>query len=75
MHLVQPAVGTYSLSSTESPIVVTVSNQLSRPVTVRVVVTPVNSTVGFSAPAYTSADHPGAQHRDRPDPDPRRAAG
>jgi hypothetical protein len=58
VHLVQPAVGTYSLSSTESPIVVTVSNQLSRPVTVRVVVTPVNSTVGFSAPDYTSETIP-----------------
>jgi hypothetical protein len=58
VHLVQPAVGTYSLSSTESPIVVTVSNQLSKPVTVRVVVTPVNSTVGFSAPAYTSETIP-----------------
>jgi hypothetical protein len=55
---VQPAVGTYSLSSTEAPLVVTVSNQLSRPVTVRVVVTPVNSSVGFSAPDYTSATIP-----------------
>lgn len=52
VHLVQPADGTYSLSSTQSPIVVTVANQLSKPVTVRVVVTPVNSAVGFSAPAY-----------------------
>ena len=58
VHLVQPAVGTYSLSSTKSPIVVTVANQLSRPVTVRVVVTPVNSTVGFSAPPYTTATIP-----------------
>ena len=58
VHLVQPAVGTYSLSSTQSPIVVTVSNQLSRPVTVRVVVTPVNSTVGFSAPDYTTETIP-----------------
>lgn len=58
VHLVQPAVGTYSLSSTQAPIVVTVSNQLSRPVTVRVVVTPVNSTVGFSAPAYISQTIP-----------------
>lgn len=58
VHLVQPAVGTYSLSSTQAPIVVTVSNQLSRPVTVRVVVTPVNSTVGFSAPPYTSQTIP-----------------
>ena len=58
VHLVQPADGTYSLSSTKSPIVVTVANQLSKPVTVRVVVTPVNSTVGFSAPAYTTATIP-----------------
>jgi hypothetical protein len=58
VHLVQPADGTYSLSSTQSPIVVTVSNQLSKPVTVRVVVTPVNSTVGFSAPAYLTQTIP-----------------
>jgi Family of unknown function (DUF6049) len=58
VHLVQPAVGTYSLSSTKSPIVVTVANRLSKPVTVRVVVTPVNSTVGFSAPAYTTVTIP-----------------
>src|SRR6185503_12824735 len=58
VHLVQPADGTYSLSSTQSPIVVTVANQLSKPVTVRVVVTPVNSTVGFSAPAYLTQTIP-----------------
>jgi hypothetical protein len=58
VHLVQPADGTYSLSSTKSPIVVTVANQLSKPVTVRVVVTPVNSSVGFSAPAYVSQTIP-----------------
>jgi hypothetical protein len=58
VHLVQPADGTYSLSSTKSPIVVTVANQLSKPVTVRVVVTPVNSTVGFSAPAYLTQTIP-----------------
>ena len=58
VHLVQPAVGTYSLSSTQAPIVVTVSNQLAKPVTVRVVVTPVNSVVGFSAPAYTTETIP-----------------
>ncbi|HET6210739.1 MAG TPA: hypothetical protein VFD94_10175, partial [Jatrophihabitans sp.] len=40
VHLVRPAVGTYSLSSSDSPVVVTVSNQLPRPVTVLVSVTP-----------------------------------
>ncbi|HEU5269154.1 MAG TPA: hypothetical protein VFU36_04455, partial [Jatrophihabitans sp.] len=58
VHLVQPADGTYSLSSTQSPIVVTVANQLRKPVTVRVVVTPVNSSVGFSAPAYLTETIP-----------------
>lgn len=53
VHLVTPATGTYSLSSSNSPIVVTVSNQLSKPVTVRVVVTPTDSGVGFSAPPVT----------------------
>jgi uncharacterized protein len=50
VHLVQPAVGTYSLSSSDSPVVVTVSNQLPRPVTVRVSVSPANGVVGFRAP-------------------------
>lgn len=49
VHLVRPAVGTYSLSSSNSPIVVTVSNQLSKPVTVRVLVMPADSGIGFSA--------------------------
>ena len=39
-------------------VAILVSNQLSRPVTVRVVVTPVNSVVGFSAPAYISQTIP-----------------
>ena len=50
MHLVQPAVGTYSLSSSDSPVVVTVSNELPRPVTVQVTVAPANGVVGFRAP-------------------------
>jgi len=49
VHLVQPAVGTYSLSSVDSPVVVTVSNELSRPVTVQVSVAPSNGAVGFRA--------------------------
>ncbi|MDQ1739742.1 MAG: hypothetical protein QOE53_1394, partial [Pseudonocardiales bacterium] len=49
VHLVQPAVGTYSLSSANSPVVVTVSNELPRPVTVRVSVAPANGVVGFRA--------------------------
>jgi hypothetical protein len=50
VHLVQPAVGTYSLSSSDSPVVVTVSNELPRPVTVQVSVSPANGVVGFRAP-------------------------
>ncbi|MEO7263182.1 MAG: hypothetical protein ABI047_18305 [Jatrophihabitantaceae bacterium] len=50
VHLVQPADGTYSLSSSDSPVVVTVSNQLPRPVTVQVTVSPANGVVGFRAP-------------------------
>jgi hypothetical protein len=50
VFLVQPADGTYSLSSSDSPVVVTVSNQLPRPVTVQVRVTPANGVVGFRAP-------------------------
>jgi hypothetical protein len=49
VHLVQPAVGTYSLSSANSPVVVTVANALPRPVTVRVSVLPANGVVGFRA--------------------------
>lgn len=51
VHLVQPAVGTYSLSSSDSPVVVTVSNQLSRAVTVQVAVAPARGVLGFRAPA------------------------
>ena len=51
MHLVKPAVGTYSLSSSDSPIVVTVSNELTRAVTVRVSVQPAPGVLGFTAPA------------------------
>jgi hypothetical protein len=50
VHLVQPAVGTYSLSSSDSPVVVTVSNELPRAVTVQVSVSPANGVVGFRAP-------------------------
>ncbi|MGI8665153.1 MAG: hypothetical protein ACR2N4_03860 [Jatrophihabitans sp.] len=50
VHLVKPAVGTYSLSSSDSPVVVTVANQLSRPVTVQVSVTANNGVIGFQAP-------------------------
>ena len=50
VHLVQPAVGTYSLSSTNSPVVVTVANELPRPVTVKVSVAPANGVIGFRAP-------------------------
>jgi hypothetical protein len=50
VHLIQPAVGTYSLSSSDSPVVVTAANQLSRAVTVRVSVAAENGVVGFRAP-------------------------
>jgi hypothetical protein len=49
IHLVTPAVGTYSLSSTNAPVVVTVSNQLPRPVTVLVSVMPAAGVIGFQA--------------------------
>jgi hypothetical protein len=49
VHLVTPAVGSYSLSSSNSPIVVTVSNQLAKPVTIRVMVTAVKPGIGFTA--------------------------
>ncbi|MDQ2836169.1 MAG: DUF6049 family protein [Actinomycetota bacterium] len=51
IHLVKPAIGTYSLSSSDSPVVVTVANQLSKPVTVQVVVRPGNGVIGFESPA------------------------
>ncbi len=50
IHLVKPAVGTYSLSSSDSPVVVTVSNELSRPVTVQVSVQAGPGVIGFRAP-------------------------
>jgi hypothetical protein len=50
VFLVQPSNGTYSLSSSSSPVVVTVQNQLSRDVTVRVSVVPANGVLGFRAP-------------------------
>lgn len=50
VHLVQPAVGTYSLSSADSPVVVTVSNQLAKPVTVRVGVAAASGVLGFRPP-------------------------
>ncbi len=49
VHLVRPAVGTYSLSSPDSPVVVTVSNQLPRAVTVQVTVSPASGVVGFDS--------------------------
>jgi hypothetical protein len=50
IHLVKPAVGTYSLSSSDSPVVVTVSNELSRPVTIQVSVQAGPGVIGFRAP-------------------------
>lgn len=58
VHLVTPAVGTYTLSSSTSPIVVTVANQLSKPVTVRVVVRLADPGIGFTAPAATTQTIP-----------------
>ncbi len=49
VHLVTPAIGTYSLSSSNSPIVVTVANDLTKAVTVKIVVTPTDAGVGFTA--------------------------
>jgi hypothetical protein len=47
--LVKPAEGTYGLSSANSPIVVTVENGLSQPITVRVAVTAAPGVIGFKA--------------------------
>jgi hypothetical protein len=49
VHLVEPATRNYSLSSSNSPIVVTVVNELPRPVKVRVSVTPGRGAIGFTA--------------------------
>jgi len=58
VHLVTPAVGTYSLSSANSPIVVTVANQLRKPVTVQVVLRLAEPGIGFSTPAQTTTTVP-----------------
>jgi hypothetical protein len=47
ISLVQPAEGTYGLSSSDSPVIVTIDNKLPEAVTVRVAVTPDNRGVGF----------------------------
>ena len=49
VSLVKPAEGTYGLSSSNSPIVVTVENRLSQPVTVRVWLTGAAGVIGFRA--------------------------
>jgi hypothetical protein len=49
VHLVEPATRNYSLSSSNSPIVVTIVNELTRPVKVRVSVTGGRGAVGFTA--------------------------
>jgi hypothetical protein len=51
VHLAQPTTHKYSLSSSDSPIQITVINDLDRPVTVRITVSPGRGAVGFvSAP-------------------------
>ena len=49
VSLVRPAEGTYGLSSSNSPIVVTVVNNLSQDVSVRVDLTPAPGVIGFQA--------------------------
>lgn len=49
VYLVRPAEGTYGLSSSNSPIVVTVENMLSQPVTVRVSLAGATGVIGFRA--------------------------
>ncbi|MDQ1730141.1 MAG: hypothetical protein QOK10_300 [Pseudonocardiales bacterium] len=49
VSLVKPAGGTYGLSSSNSPIVVTVENKLSQDVTVEVSVRGVTGVIGFRA--------------------------
>jgi len=46
VHLIQPADGTYS-GSANQPVVVTVANQLPRPIRVRVSVAPAAGVIGF----------------------------
>ncbi|MCW2521736.1 MAG: hypothetical protein JWO63_71 [Frankiales bacterium] len=53
VSLVKPAEGTYSLSSDNSPLLVTVQNKLSQDVTVRVAVTAGVGVIGFSSPPLT----------------------
>lgn len=49
VRIVQPSTGTYTLASSNSPLPVTVENNLAVTVTVRVLVTSVNGAPGFTA--------------------------
>jgi hypothetical protein len=49
VHLVQPTNGTYSLSSQDSPVVVTVENSLAQAVTVGIAVSATRGVIGFRA--------------------------
>jgi hypothetical protein len=53
VSLVRPAEGTYSLSSANSPLLVTVQNRLSQDVTVRVSVDAGVGVIGFRSPPLT----------------------
>jgi hypothetical protein len=55
VSLVKPADGTYSLSSANSPLLVTVRNGLSRAVTVRVSVAAGGGIIGFRSPSVTTS--------------------
>jgi hypothetical protein len=49
VQLIQPTNGTYTLSSQDSPVVVTVRNSLAEAATVRISVAPALGVLGFSA--------------------------
>jgi hypothetical protein len=63
VHLAQPTTNKYSLSSSNSPIQVTVINDLDRPVTVRVTVSPGRGAVGFVSEPVEIARMPAHSRR------------
>jgi hypothetical protein len=63
VHLAQPTTNKYSLSSSNSPIQVTVVNDLDRAVTVRVTVSPGRGAVGFVSEPVEVANLPAHSRR------------
>ncbi|MDT4904451.1 MAG: hypothetical protein QOH52_2467 [Pseudonocardiales bacterium] len=60
VHIIQPKSGTYTLASSNSPLPITVQNELSYPVNVTVQVTTVNDLPGFTATPVTKRISPGS---------------